>query len=266
MPGYNNPNGNGGSNGAVRMDVNTNSYDLYNNSTRLIVSLFNTNLSLGIVAATKDAEGKLRYPTNNAIRVILTPERIQAMALSIANEFIPAMKAGQPLERSFVLNAQMTSLIQLVLDPSGNVTIYFCTEITDRIPKNVASYTFATTPSMENYDRTTGEYTQGPTFPSQFYLFARTLEDFTYALSRSNPHMSRITTNSWQRRLMDAIYEIAAKLGLNIRPTSNGNGRTYSYGGNGGNNFSFNGGNASSSAPQEQNITSLDAMASDLPF
>lgn len=266
MPGYNNGN-QGGQNGAVRMDTNTSSYDLYSNNTRLIVSLFNTNISLGIVASTKDGDGRLRYPTANAVRVMLTPERIQAISTSIVEEFVPAIKRGEPLSRTFVLNGNMTSAVQLELDGNGNITIYFCNEIKeDRIPKTVVSYTFSNTPSLESYDRTTGEYTQGPSYPTQFYLFARTLEDFTYGISHVGAHMGVLRNNSFQRRLMDTLYEIGAKMGLNLRPTSNGGQATYRYGGSGGANFDMSSSN-SNHAPVEQNITSLDAMGgSDLPF
>lgn len=252
----------------AQFDVTTYSIDLYNASTRLSISLYNKNLQLGIINAVKDESGRLRYPTNNAISALITPERAMILSDIIANELTPAMKEGKTFQKSIILNQKMSTILTIENDDTGNISIYIYTDIGEsRIPQKIARYTFSVTQCMSKYDPKTGEYEQGESSPTQFYLFARCIEDFTYNVSCTAAHFNRVATNYNNKKLMNTLYEIASKLGISVSMKDSGS-SSYHYGESQANfNMNQNTLDASNAASASPTTATLSDMASgDLPF
>ncbi len=270
MPGFQNNGPRSDGNNSAQFNVTTSSFRLYSNNTCLNVSLYNQNLNIGIINATKDSEGHLRYPGDNEIRALVTAERATALRNIIVDELIPAMKEHRPFERAIMLNQRMTNMLKMEVNSDGQVFLHIYNNIGEnRVPSTKATYMFANTPTLGQYNSETGEYTQGPSDPSQIYLLGLCLEEFVYQMSCAGVHMSRFVERYQNRRIIGILEQMASKLGVPMESIRNSGNTTYRYGGNGGSRTPFNGNNATSApaAPQEQQIQNLgEMMSSDLPF
>ena len=250
----------------VQFDVNTHAMDLYNANCRLSISLYNKNMQIGIIPATKDTDGKLRYPNANAVSVLLTPDRVMALSNAIAYDATKAMADGKVYQKPIILNQKNSSILSLDVDAEGQVTLNIYNDIDEsRVPKKKASYLFANSQTLKGYNPTSGEYEQGENLPTQFYLFAKCLEEFSFAVTCMQAHFQKVANEFSNRKLMSTLYAIASKLGLSVG-YNDSNGGSYRYGGqSGGGNFQ--GQSQGSTPPQEQPIATMEDLAGgDLPF
>lgn len=271
MP-YNNGNGNSNGRNYSQFDVNTNSLSVFSGNMCMRLDLYNKNLQVGLIRAVQTSEGRNTYPKDNAIRALLTPDRVQAVVTLITDGVIPALEARRPYEGSIITNSKMSTIVRVGCDADGNAYFDIYTGMDDRrIPKDAARYQFPKNQTLSRFDAKTGEYEQGPDVQGQLYLVARCMEDFIYNSSMAAVHSYRIVENSYNRRIMNLLQDIAAKMGIPVqRVSSEGNSNGgYRYGGNG--NSNNGGGFANSSVMNspipEANVTTLDNIDSpELPF
>lgn len=255
-----------------QFDVNTSSMILYSGNVSLRMDLYNRNLSIGLIRAVQTPEGKNTFPKDSAIRVLLTPDRVESLVLLITDGVIPALEARRVYSEGLITNSRMTNMIMVGCDADGNAYLDIFNGMNDRrIPKEYARFVFQRNQTLSKFNPNTGDYEQGPDVQGQLYLFARCLEDFSYNVSMAGAHFQRITDNGFNRRLMSILQEIAIKLGVPVRTSSNGdNSGGYQYGGSSGSNQNS-GGFANSQVMNtpipEANVTTLDGLESeDLPF
>ena len=240
MP-YNNGNGNSNGRNYSQFDVNTNSLSVFSGNMCMRLDLYNKNLQVGLIRAVQTSEGRNTYPKDNAIRALLTPDRVQAVVTLVTDGVIPALEARRPYEGSIITNSKMSTIVRVGCDADGNAYFDIYTGMDDRrIPKDAARYQFPK-------------------------------NQFIYNSSMAAVHSYRIVENSYNRRIMNLLQDIAAKMGIPVqRVSSEGNSNGgYRYGGNG--NSNNGGGFANSSVMNspipEANVTTLDNIDSpELPF
>lgn len=246
----------------AQFDVNTNSLMLFSGNVCLRMDLYNKNMQLSMIQAVQTADGKNTYPKENGIRVLLTPDRVQALVTLIVDRLIPALEARRSFEGSIITNNRMSNIVLVGCDQTGNAYMDLYTGMDERrIPAQSVRYIFPKIPTLSKYNSQTGEYEQGPDIHAHLYLLSRCMEDFLFNSSMAAVHTYRIMENSHNRRLMNLLQEIATKLGIPIQRSGDGQGG-YRYGGNNGGNMPIN-----SQPAQTTNTTTLDNIDSpDLPF
>lgn len=142
MP-YNNGNGNSNGRNYSQFDVNTNSLSVFSGNMCMRLDLYNKNLQVGLIRAVQTSEGRNTYPKDNAIRALLTPDRVQAVVTLITDGVIPALEARRPYEGSIITNSKMSTIVRVGCDADGNAYFDIYTGMDDRrIPKDAARYQF----------------------------------------------------------------------------------------------------------------------------
>lgn len=269
MP-YNNNSANG--NNRAQFDVNTTSLILYSGNMSLRMDLYNRNLQIGLIRAVQNSEGKNTFPKDSAVKVLLTPERVQSLVTMITDGLISALEARRPYSSGLITNSRMTNMILVGCDTDGNTYLDIYTGMDERrLPKESARFIFNRNQTLSKFNPNTGDYEQGPDIQGQLYLFTRCLEDFSYNTSMTGAHFNRVAENSYNRRLMALLQDIAIKIGVPVR-MNNGSGSdngSYRYGGNtqNGNNGGFTNSSVMNTPIPESNVTSLDDIdGGDLPF
>ena len=264
MP-YNN-NGNTNQSRFAQFDVNTSSIIMFSENMSLRLDLYNKNLQLGLIRAVQNAEGKNTYPKDTAVKVLLTQDRVQALVTLIADGVIPALEARRAYESAIITNSKMTNMVLVGCTTDGIAYLDVYTGMDERrIPKERARFIFQKNQTLSKYNSNTGDYEQGPDIQGQLYLLARCLEDFVYSSSMAAVHNYRIVENSFNRKLMNLLQDIATKMGIPVQRGNEGQTGGYRYGGSGSQASGFS--QPTSNAVSEATVTSLDSIDSqDLPF
>ena len=262
---YQNNNNSNSTNGFQQIHVNTNGVSMYSGDDRIQVNLYDQNISLAITHAVQ-INGSRRFPKENAVSVIFTPDRAEAFATILCDGVIEAIRGGKTYQRSLPMNRDASAIAKIEVDANSNVIMYIYTGIgADRIPKTVARYQFDDVTPLQNYDPTNGTYDVGEPIRAQLGIFAKAFNAFTENASMASAHFAKMDNRWSNKHIMDDLYAIATKLGVPMsqntyQPAGHSNVPT-------GNSYNYNRGN--SQQPAVQNVSSIDAMMSvndDNPF
>lgn len=238
--------------------VNTNGIVMWSNDDQLKISFYDNCINVQITHAITDENGRKKYPRDMAKSALFTQDRAYALSDILSREIIPAVLAGDTIQRSISLNANSTNMAKLSVGDDGIVTLYLFLDLEERIPKTQAKYQFAVLPGIfSKYDPENGEFELiDKPVQAQLALFASSFNEFVHACTFADAHFTRM---SGQQRMSYLIGQIAMKNGIDtinnrVRPNRTGN--------------SFQNQNNAPQAPQVQSVSSIADMmgASDLPI
>ena len=210
-------------------NVNTNSLTMFDqNSIMLKLSFLDECLSIGIWTPVVDASGKKTYPQEQRNTFVLTSQRVEALYELILYKVIPALKEGRDYNGG-VFTSNKKDRVFEILVKEETLYAYLHTNIDEnRHPANTTVFEFQKTPTIENYNTTTGDFIMNDN-NSGFYLFTKVLDGFLLHISHITTHSFRYANRFTTEKVFDYLKEIALKLGVNVQSNSYGSKSTNGF-------------------------------------
>lgn len=228
------------------------------NSYQLRLSGLESGLSIAIWVPQINPEGKMSYPQEGRISMMLNMDTVGSLDWLIKNRIVPDWEAGKDFCYGVPANRAMTNTID-ILGQGGEIYIRFSREIDeDRKAKNVYQFKFTNTTIIKGYNPQTGDF-EVDKIPAQFMMFTEVIAAYT-AVAYSAGHGARVATKFTISSFYNYLQAIAAKVGAVVNT---------GYRNNNNQNYQNSNTNSYGSNPQTggytgqiQEVSSIDALIS----
>jgi len=219
---------NSGNNSRDTVNVNTRGVQLMNRDgfcpSTLIVGYWNDMLSIKIHPALekeKQTESKV-FDYDKVISTAITLEKVTVLIEKIEKDILPELSKDTP--RSIFRGVPIggDSLIGIGIRANENEPTNFVTYLgifksldpSTKRPESAIFYEFRTSYSVDDYDAQTGEFTTTQNIQGELLLFLEILKAARTGMSNAIAHSTRVVDKFYKDRVMNALNEIANKLGI----------------------------------------------------
>lgn len=181
------------------------------NSYQLRLSGLESGLSMAIWIPQVNPEGKMSYPQEGRISMMLSMDTVGSLDWIIKNRVVPDWEAGKDFCYGVPCNRAMTNTIDII-GQNGEIYLRFSREIDEnRHAKNTYQFKFTNTTVLIGYNPQTGNFDVDK-IPAQFTMFTEVIAAYT-AVAYTAGHGSRVANKFTVNSFYNYLQAIAAKLG-----------------------------------------------------
>ena len=198
-----------------QIHTTTNTMTMFSGDTMLKIALYDQSISLAFINAVTGVDGKRTFPKENAIKMVVTADRVAALFEIMKNRTMLALEDNISRSDSILCNKDGSNMLCVEVSPEMLISLIAYTGIDEnRIPKNTVKFQFQDTIALKNYNPENGEFeADDKPIRSQCILFMKALEHFISAHSGAETHFSSFYNRYHDKRFINSIDGIATKLG-----------------------------------------------------